>query len=258
MALLHLNFYSPTLEQNARVFVALPEPDKLDGTPLKTVWMLHGFSGDCTDWQRKTGIERHAIARNLAIILPDAGNSFYADMAYGPAWFTYLTQELPDYLARLLPLSRRREDCFIGGLSSGGYGAMKIGLTYPERFTAIGCLSAYNIPADFSWQYADKPPEWRRMFSLVYGDLFPDRVLGTEHDLCYLIRRIRETGAPRPRIFHIWGDRDVARRGALLMNRDFLAMDDPFPYFGAEYPGAHDFDFWDAHLEEMFDWFGLK
>ena len=34
MALLHLNFYSPTLEQNARVFVALPEPDKLDGTPL--------------------------------------------------------------------------------------------------------------------------------------------------------------------------------------------------------------------------------
>jgi len=114
-----------------------------------------------------------------------------------------------------------------------------------------------RIPADFPRQYPDKPPEWRRMFSLVYGELFPDRVLGTEHDLCFLIRCLRETGAPKPKIFHIWGDRDVARRGAMLMNRDFLAMDDPFPYFGAEYPGKHDFDFWDAHLGEMFDFFGL-
>ena len=258
MALLQLSHFSPTLQQNKQLCIALPEPETLDGTPLKTVWMLHGYSGDYTDWQRKTGIERHAIARRIAIVMPDAANSFYADMASGPAYWSYLTQELPDYLQRLLPLSQKREDCFVGGLSSGGYGAMKIGLTFPEKFAGIGCLSAYNIPADFSWQYPDKPPEWRRMFSLVYGELFPDHVLGTEHDLCTLVRRIRETGAPKPRIFHIWGDRDVARRGALLMNRDFLAMDEPFPYFGAEYPGAHDFDFWDAHLGEMFDYFGLK
>ena len=74
MALLELNYFSPLLEQNSRVFVALPEPGEMDGTPLKTVWMLHGYSGDCTDWQRKTGIERHAIARRTAIVMPDAEN----------------------------------------------------------------------------------------------------------------------------------------------------------------------------------------
>ena len=72
MALLELSFFSPSLEQNSRVFVALPEPGELDGTPMKTLWMLHGYSGDCTDWQRKTGIERHAIARRVAVIMPDA------------------------------------------------------------------------------------------------------------------------------------------------------------------------------------------
>ena len=256
MALLELNFFSPSLEQNSRVLAALPEPAELDGTPLKTVWMLHGYSGSCTDWQRMSGIERHAVSRRVAVIMPDAENSFYADMAYGKPWFTYLTKELPDYLRRVLPLSDKREDCFIGGLSSGGYGAMKIGLTFPERFAAIACLSAYNIPEDFAWQYPDKPEGWRRMFRLCYGERFPDRMMGSEHDLWTLAERVRAEGKPKPRIYHVWGDRDVARRGALIMNRYFTDAGD-FDYFGKEYPGYHDFDFWDARLPEMFDFFGL-
>ena len=228
----------------------------MDGTPLKTVWMLHGYSGNCTDWQRMSGIERHAVSRRVAVIMPDAENSFYADMAYGKPWFTYLTKELPDYLHRVLPLSDRREDCFIGGLSSGGYGAMKIGLTYPERFAAIACLSAYNIPEDFAWQYPDKPEPWRRMFRLIYGELFPEHMMGSEHDLYTLADRVRAEGKPCPAIYHVWGDRDVARRGARIMNRYFTEAGD-FSYFGKEYPGVHDFDFWDARLPEMFEFFGL-
>ncbi len=256
MALLDLNFFSPLLEQGSRVLVALPELSELDGTPLKTVWMLHGYSGNSTDWQRLSGIERHAVSRRVAVIMPEAANSFYADMAYGKPWFTYLTQELPDYLRRLLPLSDKREDCFIGGLSSGGYGAMKIGLTYPERFAAIACLSAYNIPEDFAWQYPDKPEPWRRMFRLIYGELFPEHMMGSEHDLYTLADRVRAEGKPRPAIYHVWGDRDVARRGARIMNRYFTEAGD-FSYFGKEYPGVHDFDFWDARLPEMFEFFGL-
>ena len=97
------------------------------------------------------------------------------------------------------------------------------------------------------------------MFSLVYGDLFPNHMMGSEHDLYHLIDVINEKGLPKPSVFHIWGDKDVARRGALIMNKYFADMEgDPFRYFGKEYPGVHYFDFWDAHLEEMLDYFGLK
>ena len=258
MALIHLSYFSPALTKNMQLYVALPEFDHLPAEKLKTVWMLHGYTGDYTDWQRLTGMERYAMQRRIAVVMPDGANSFYADMAYGPAYFTYLTQELPAYLRKLLPLSDKREDNFVGGLSSGGYGAMKIGLTYPERYAAIGCLSAYNIPEDFSWQAPDKPESWKRMFSLVYGDLFPDHMMGSEHDLYHLVDVINEKGLPRPSVFHIWGDADVAKRGARIMNRYFLEMEgDPFHYFGKEYPGVHYFDFWDAHLEEMLDYFGL-
>lgn len=258
--LLHLSYFSPAMTKNMQLYVAMPEFDRLPEGKLKTVWMLHGYTGDYTDWQRKTSMERYAVQRQIAVVMPDGANSFYADMAWGgPAYFTYLTKELPEYLRKLLPLSDKREDNFVGGLSSGGYGAMKIGLTFPERFAAIGCLSAYNIPEDFSWQYPDKPESWRNMFRLAYGDLFPDHMMGSEHDLYHLVDVILEKKLPRPDIYHIWGDADVARRGAKIMNQYFTQMEgQPFRYFGAEYPGVHDFDFWDRHLEEMFDSFGLK
>lgn len=258
MALIQLSCFSPTLTKNMQLYVALPELEQLPEGNLKTVWMLHGYTGDYTDWQRMTGMERYARERRIAVVMPDAANSFYADMAYGPAYFTYLTEELPRYLRKLLPLSSRREDNFVGGLSSGGYGAMKVGLTYPERYAAIGCLSAYNIPEDFSWQAPDKPEDWKRMFSLVYGDLFPNHMMGSKHDLYHLVDIIREQDLPRPAVFHVWGDMDVAKRGACIMNRYFTDMEgNPFHYFGKEYPGVHDFAFWDRHLEEMLDYFGL-
>ncbi|MBR4954235.1 MAG: hypothetical protein IKZ30_06915 [Oscillospiraceae bacterium] len=258
MALIHFSYYSPILTKHTQLYISMPNPDMLSGDKLKTVWLLHGYSGDHSDWQRFSGVERYAMQRGIAIVMPDAANSFYADMAYGPAYFTYLTEELPTHLRKLFPLSDKREDNFVGGLSSGGYGAMKIGLTYPERYAGIGCLSAYNIPEDFSWQAPDKPEDWRRMFSLVYGDLFPNNMMGSEHDLYHLVNNVLSHDCPRPHIFHIWGDRDVARRGAKITNEFFLALPgDPFIYFGREYPGAHDFDFWDGHLEEMLDYFGL-
>lgn len=257
--LLHLSYFSPTLTKNMQLYVAMPEFDKMPEGKLKTVYMLHGYTGDYTDWQRFTKMETYAMQRQIAVVMPDGANSFYADQAYaGPAYFTYLTKELPVYLRKLLPLSDKREDNFVGGLSSGGYGAMKIGLTYPEQYAAIGCLSAYNIPEDFSWQYPDKPESWRNIFRGPFGELFPNKMMGSEHDLYHLVDNILTNDRPCPDIFHIWGDIDVAKRGAGIMNRYFTEMDgQPFKYFGAEYEGAHDFVFWDKHLEEMFDYFGL-
>ena len=49
MALIHLSYFSPTLTKNMQLYVALPEFDHLNGEKLKTVWMLHGYTGDYTD-----------------------------------------------------------------------------------------------------------------------------------------------------------------------------------------------------------------
>ena len=121
MALLTANFRSAELSHETAVNIILPEGCPEEDIP--TVFLLHGMHGDHSSWVRKTCIERYAAERRLAVVMPDGENSFYADMKYGKKYFTYVSEELVDYVRKILRLSRKRERTFVCGLSMGGYGA---------------------------------------------------------------------------------------------------------------------------------------
>ena len=56
--------------------------------------------------------------------------------------FDYLTEELMPLIYGWLPVSDKREDNFISGLSMGGGGALKYAVNHPEKFAAAAILSA--------------------------------------------------------------------------------------------------------------------
>lgn len=72
--------------------------------------------------------------------MPEVRRSFYADEHYGEAYWTYISEELPAFIENTFSVSQEREDRFVIGLSMGGYGAFKLALNYPERFTATASL----------------------------------------------------------------------------------------------------------------------
>jgi len=81
MAFMTLHYFSNTLNKMTEVNIIVPERREADGTvaydqlhaqPLKTVWLLHGLSGDATDWYRMTGLERYATATGYAVVMPIA------------------------------------------------------------------------------------------------------------------------------------------------------------------------------------------
>ena len=43
-------------------------------------------------------------------------------MVSGPNYLKFLTQELPEFITKMFPVSVKRENTFIAGLSMGGYG----------------------------------------------------------------------------------------------------------------------------------------
>jgi putative tributyrin esterase len=88
------------------------------------LFLLHGGLDDGTCWIRGTGFQRYADRRRLAVVAASVGNSFYADMAHGLKYYTFMSEELPWFVRAVFPLSARREDTFIAGLSMGGYGAL--------------------------------------------------------------------------------------------------------------------------------------
>ena len=149
MALIHMDFFSEALGMCVNADVILPQKSasligmKTErGDTFKTLYLLHGLSDDHTIWQRRTSIERYVSDKNLAVVMPNAHRSWYTDMKYGGAYMTYITKELPALCRSFFNgMSDKREDNFVAGLSMGGYGALKMGLSNPDGFAGIASFS---------------------------------------------------------------------------------------------------------------------
>jgi putative tributyrin esterase len=169
MALVRIDHVPESVRVNLALNVILPDPGKMREVPVarrKVLYLLHGLSDDASAWQRYTSIETLAAAYGLVVVMPSAGRSFYTDQPNGQRYFTYLTGELPRYLADVFALKPRREDTYIAGNSMGGYGAFKAALLHPELYAAAASFSGVlAIPAQERVCPAVRQPGkpgWRR------------------------------------------------------------------------------------------------
>jgi enterochelin esterase-like enzyme len=152
--------YDSVLLHQKRTFALYLPPSygQEPGRRYPTVYLLHGGHGKASDWFLKASaidiIDRlyrdHKLPESV-IIAPDGndrrGSSPFFDPDYvngpnGPI-LKALGEELVqvvDKSYRTLPDRRFRA---LGGLSSGGWGAMNIGLHYPQTFSVLFSHSGY-------------------------------------------------------------------------------------------------------------------
>lgn len=246
MAVAKARIFSDALGMAVTVNVILPQEKELrPDVKTPVLWLLHGAFGTYSDWLRLTGIERYARKYDLAVVMPAAQNSGYADMAHGGRYYTYIAEELPKKMRLLFNLSDRREDNFIAGLSMGGKGSMMIGLANPDKYSVIGCLSAgiENVQGGFARG---------RRHELICGS---QDVSGTYQDGFSSAKKILAQGMPMPRIYHACGTEDFLLESARA-TRDFF-QGTPFEYTYVEHPGAHTWDFWDEHIRQFIEFLHL-
>lgn len=263
MALFRCSFFSKILSTMADVMVYLPSPGSTatlqtdlqalyaPKPPHKVLYLLHGMYEDETTWMRKSNIERYAQQRGLAVVCPRAENGFYIDMRHGPQWFTYLTEELPRFIGASFPVSGRREDTFIAGLSMGGYGACLAALRLPERYGAAASLSgAVDLPQVV--ELADRFGLGQMAADIVD----PATVAGSQQDLFALADRLVAEGRELPPLYLACGTEDEV---CLPMNRRFVAALQAlgWPLRWQEGPGGHEWDFWDAQIQQVLAWLPL-
>jgi putative tributyrin esterase len=180
MALIRLDHVPQTVGVNLPLNIIMPDPGQMRDTPVrarKVLYLLHGLSDDASAWQRYTTIETAAAMYGLVVIMPSVGRSFYTDQPNGQRYFTYLTEELPQYLSDVFGLEPRREDTLIAGVSMGGYGAFKAALRYPERFAAAASISGV-LSLEILRTLPNDPRQAE--FAHVFGSL--DKLAGGEHD----------------------------------------------------------------------------
>lgn len=258
MAFITCNFSSEVLGINTSINVILPQNKSLQMSkegPLasnkyKTLYLLHGLTGDHSDWQRKTSIERYVDSMGLAVVMPDAGRSFYTDMKHGDKYFTYITEELPEIVRQFFPLSGKREDNFVAGLSMGGYGAFKVALSCPEKYAAAASLSGALGIAEIVAQVDDND---KAGFYNIFGDL--NLLAGSENDLYYLAKKLLASNGPKPRLYQCCGTEDYLYENNQNF-RNFIAGTN-FDYTYNEGPGEHTWDYWDAEIQKILKWLPL-
>lgn len=261
MALFDIKLFSTSLLTNTDVRVVVPTPDEPfqpDNTPYyrpdkcyQVLYLLHGAHGDCTVWTRNTGIERYAQEYKLMVVSASVTNSCYVDMAHGGRFLTYMTEELPAFINAMFPVSTRREDTFIAGMSMGGYGAFRVGLARPERFACIVSLSgAIDMTSALQGGIKGAPSSVR--MEDVFGE---EPVVGTENDNLWRIGELKKQGVLLPRFYQCCGTEDFLYEQNQKVRSELEKLGVDLTY--DEGPGIHNWDYWDPQIRKVLQWLPL-
>ena len=263
MAIIEVNFISKCLMRTVTFNAIIPvdkfgpQAENAEQKPLKTLYLLHGIFGNYTDWVNGTRIQAWAEANDLAVIMPSGENRFYLDdEKSGELYGEFIGKELVEFTRKLFPLSDKREDTFIAGLSMGGYGAIRNGLKYAENFGCVIGLSAALVHD--TWKDADNSAPIftfrRNYYEAIFGEY--DKVNGSDKDPKALLLKLKEEGRPVPKMYLCCGTED----GLVTANRDFrdFLNENGVDLTYVEGPGKHDWVFWDTYIKKVLDWLPLN
>ena len=253
MALLHWNFYSQALGIAASADIILPQDAIEKGKKLPTLYLLHGMSDDHSIWQRRTSIERYADALGLAVVMPAVNRSRYANMVHGARYWDFVSEEVPRLARVFFPLSDKRADNFVAGLSMGGYGAFKMALSHPDRYAAAASLSGAVDMVARARELAGSDPMHRREIEDTFGPL--DKLAGSSNDLLFLLDKLAARKR-RPLLYQWCGSEDFLYQNNVDFHQHAKKCGIKIKY--SKGPGSHTWDKWDEQIEKVLAWLPLK
>jgi S-formylglutathione hydrolase FrmB len=243
MALIRLDHVPETIGVNVPVNIILPDPGKIKRIPVrdrKVLYLLHGLSDDGSAWQRFSSIETYANAYGLVVVIPSAGRSFYTDQPNGQAYFSYLVEELPQYLADVFNLSPKREDTMIAGNSMGGYGAFKAAFLKPDLYKAAASLSGVLSLAILNNAEDPRQSEFLHLF----GNF--QKLPGSMHDPATWIKNAMKNNIQLPELHIACGKQDDLYPLSGFFYK--ACQEAGFNVHYHEEDAKHDWFFWDKQI----------
>lgn len=178
---------------------SLYQPPGAATRALPVLYYLAGLT--CTDetFAIKAGAQRLAAELDLVLVAPDTsprataypgatddwdfgeGAGFWLDATAAP-WrerfrmYSYLTRELPEFLAGHFPVDISRSGIF--GHSMGGHGALTVALKNPARYRSVSAFAPIVAPSRVPWG--------QKAFARYLGD---DERKWADYDACALVAR---------------------------------------------------------------------
>ncbi len=266
MALFQCSIYSECLLRNVNVNVTLPFPNVSNmesgdnlrlpkaGEKYQTLWLLHCGTGDYSEFSRFSRVEEYAQQKQLAVVMPDADNSWYVNVPYIGRYYDFISAELPEILRAAFPLSDKREHNFIGGASMGGFGAFATALRNPESYGG-----AFSLSGGLEFRESGFGDNVGGYMNTVCASIFGknDEYFDPHcHDLATIAKDLADSGKKQPLLYAVNGSDDPitfesSPRAVKQMRDCGLTI-----HYHEE-AGGHNWDFWDPQLKKALDFLPL-
>ncbi|MBB1283939.1 esterase family protein [Flavisolibacter sp. BT320] len=140
-----VSIFSTSMNKARNCVVITPGTTKKTDKKFPTVYLLHGFSGNYSNWVRRVpSLTRYADEFGLVIVCPDGEfSSWYFDSPVDSSmrYETYIAKEVPQYIEANYPVIKDRRARAITGLSMGGHGGLFLGFRHAAFFGACGSMS---------------------------------------------------------------------------------------------------------------------
>jgi len=242
----HVTVKSSALGQRAdlSLFVC---PEAVRHTAVPLVILLHGVYGSHWAWALKGGAHKTAARLISEEAIPPMVLAMPSDGLWGDGsgylkhseqdFERWIVEEVPAVAAYAAPCLSEQSPIFIAGLSMGGFAALRLTGKYPKRFRAA---SAHSAATHFE-QLLDATEEAEARFG------------ANKADYSVLKALLKSRGELPPFRFDC-GKEDWLIEPNRRLHEALCQAGIEHSY--EEYPGAHEWLYWEEHLEDSLRFFG--
>jgi len=229
---------SNAMQKDIKCVVIKPDTYKLarrggkKGKTYPVVYLLHGYSGNYSNWVSLTNIKELADTYQMIIVCPDGEfSSWYIDSPVDSTmkFETYVGKEIPETIDKLYRTIPNRKARAITGLSMGGHGGLYLGLRHPDVFGACGSMSGGVDLRPF-------PKNWH--LSKRLGDT----LINADNWKNYSVMNVIDNYHDSSKIIIDCGTGDFFLDVNRALHKKMLDLKIQHDYI--ERPGKHDWDYW--------------
>jgi len=214
------------------------------------LYLLHGLTGESSNWIDRTGIALYATHYDLFIVMVEGDNGWYTDSAAVPTdkYESYILRELIPDVEKRFRVGQERGGRAMAGLSMGGYGAFKFGLKHPEMFALVASMSGALEVASWTEKELTAPGAIKDSVMQTFGPA--NSSTRGANDIFKLAREVPSDRIASLPYFYL----DCGTEDFLFKNsRDFagLLFERKIPHEYRQLPGSHDWQYWDRQIKEI-------
>lgn len=230
---------SKAMQKDIKAVVIKPSTYEKSAKRFPVVYLLHGYSGNFSNWITKVPqLKDFAEENQVLIVCPDGDTaSWYFDSPVNQRmkYETHIGKEVPAYIDARYKTIPHREARAITGLSMGGHGAMFIGYRHAKTFGGIGSMSgAVDL-------------EGLKKSRLIYNILGDTTNNGKYYEDFNVLNIVKNYPADSVAIIIDCGVDDFLFEANQKLHQELLNLKTPHDYI--ERPGKHDWPYWANAVE---------